>query len=155
MTFQEAVKATPSVSGHLRQGLQALRKDHRKLTKISDSKQLDGSLNLDNALLRAKSNEPRWDYGVGLAIVHGSVRAVWIEFHPAASSHVGPVLAKFHWLCEWLRDEAPALNRLKARYVWVATGSVAFPANSRERRLLAKNGLMFRAKRLNLGGFAN
>ena len=152
MTFQSAAHATAAVAPRYRSGLQAIRGAHRSLIRISDSRRLDGSLDIDRALRQARPNDPRWDYGVGIKLHEGG-RAVWIEVHPASSSHVGPVLAKLAWLRTWLENEAPALNQVKARYVWLATGTVALPGNSPKRKLIAQRGLDFRARSFDLEEF--
>jgi hypothetical protein len=150
MSFQAAATATPLVAAHYRVGLQALSKAHRALIRIADGKHLDGSINLDRALRHTKPNDPRWDYGVGIKRRADAGRAIWIEVHAASSSHVDAVLAKLTWLRGWLENEAPALDQMRARYVWLATGAVSMPANSPKRRLIAQRGLDFRAKSLDL-----
>jgi hypothetical protein len=155
MSFQAAASATPQVAAHYRAGLRALSRAHRALVRIADGKHLDGSINLDRALRHARPNDPRWDYGVGIKRRSDGGRAIWIEVHPASSSHVAAVLAKLAWLRIWLENEAPALGQLNARYVWLATGTVALPGNSPKRRLIAQHGLDFRAKSLDLDDLAN
>ena len=155
MRFRAAAKATPEIAPYYRTGVRALPKAHCTLIRISNSRRLDGSINIDQALRHAKPNDPRWDYAVGIKPSTDDGRAVWIEVHPASSSHVDPVLAKLAWLRDWLEDEAPALNQVKARYVWLATGTVALPGNSPKRRLIAERGLDFRAKSLDLDEFAS
>jgi hypothetical protein len=153
MTFRNAAESTEAVARYYRDGLRALPRVHRDLLRISDTRRLDGSIHIDQALLRAKPNDPRWDYGVGIRL-HNIGLAVWVEVHPASSSHVDPVLAKLAWLRRWLEKEAPALGQVRARYVWLATGTVALPANSPKRKLIAQHGLDFRAKFLDLDKFS-
>jgi hypothetical protein len=157
MSFEAAVKATRAIADHFAPGLQALRKDHRERIRISKPRCLDGSVDLDNALQTARPREPRWDYGVGLKTrlkaCTGTVQVVWIEPHPASSSHIDVMLNKLDWLLAWLREEAPALDRLNAEYVWFATGAVALPANSPQRKRIAAQGLLFRAQWLDLDDF--
>lgn len=147
MSFRAAVRATPSVATSLKPGLRGLRSEHRGLVEISDARRFTGSVDLDKALRAQKPNEPRWDYVVGLA---GAVQAIWIEAHPTSSLHIDPVLAKLGWLRAWLPSEAPALNVLKARFVWIATGAVALHAGGPQMRRIAQAGLEFRAKRLHI-----
>src|SRR5579862_1570045 len=141
MTFRQAAKATPAMAPHFKPGLQALRRGDRKLVDLSDTARLDGSVDLDRALRRSKPNDPRWDYGVGTRPRRGAGQVTWIEIHPASSSHVEGVLEKLRWLHAWLKAEAPVLRQVKARFVWLATGSVALPANSPKLKLLAAEGL--------------
>jgi hypothetical protein len=155
MSFQKAVKATPAIAHHYKRGLQALPREHRSSVRTSDPRRLDGSVDLDEALRAAKPNDPRWDYGVGLKARGRSAQAFWIEPHPASSLHVNPVLGKLRWLREWLKHDAPALYQLKARYIWLATGRVALPTNSPQRRAIAAEGLELHAQLLNLDQFRN
>jgi hypothetical protein len=155
MTFRAAVKATPDIAPHYRAGLQALREAHRQMIRTSRPRSLDGSFDLDEALSSIKPNDARWDYGVGLKRRAQDGRAIWIEVHPASSFHVDPVLAKLSWLQNWLANEAPALNGIPARYVWLATGAVALPLNSPKRRIIAARGLDFRARILDLDEFVD
>ena len=119
------------------------------------TRRLDGSVHVDQALRHARPNDARWDYAVGIKLRRDNGWAIWIEVHPASSSHVDAVLAKLTWLRNWLHDEATALTQVKARYVWLATGTVALPGNSPKRKLIAKHGLEFRTKFINLDEFAN
>jgi hypothetical protein len=155
MSFRSAVAATPEIASHYRAGLQALPGARRTLIRISVGRRLDGSVNIDKALRHAKPNDPRWDYGVGIKPRADNGRAIWIEIHPASSSHVDPVLRKLAWLRDWLRNEATRLHRIKARYVWLATGTVALPRNSPKRKLIAEQGLDFRANSIDLDEFSN
>jgi hypothetical protein len=150
MSFQRAVRATPAIAPHYRPGLQALRRQDASMMRIADGRRLDGSVALDEVLQYA-----RWDYGVGIRARANQVQAIWIEIHPASSSHVGGVLAKLDWLRNWLRDEAPAFAGIRARYVRLATGTVALPQNSPKRKLIASQGLEFCAKLLNLDEFTD
>jgi hypothetical protein len=146
MSFETAVKATPAIADHCMPGLQALRKKHRERITISNPRCLDGSVDLDTVLQVSRPHEPRWDYGVGLKTglkaCKGSVHVLWIEPHPASSSHIDAMLNKLSWLLVWLQAEAPALTLLKACYVWLATGTVALPPNSPQRKRIAAKGLL-------------
>lgn len=146
MTFKKAVEATPAIAAHLKPGLQALSHGHRRLIRCSKPKELGGSIDLDDVLRSSKPRDARWDYGLGFR----KPQVVWIEVHPASSSHVAEVLNKLNWLRSWLKNEAPALCQLKARFIWLPTGSVALPANSPKRKVLAAAGLLLKTVPLNL-----
>lgn len=146
MTFRKAVERTPAIAAHFKPGLQALRGEHHSLVRSSEPRHIDGSVDLDKALRQLRPRDPRWDYGVGC----WRTEAIWIEVHPASSSHVDDVLKKLRWLRSWLENEAPALWQLKARFIWLATGSVALPVNSPKRRVLAAAGLVLKSSPLEL-----
>lgn len=153
MTFREAVESIPAIAAHYLVGLQALRPADRDRIRISETRLLRGSVSLDEALAGTRPNQPVWDYGIGASRRPEPAVVVWIESHPASSKHIRPVLAKLNWLRRWLETEAPQLDRLKSRFVWVATGSVAFPANSPHGKIIAQEGLKFRARRVDLDEF--
>ena len=64
MTFEKAVKASPSIASSSRKGIQALKSEHRKGLKNGDV--ATGSIDLDAALANTLPNDHRWDYGIGL-----------------------------------------------------------------------------------------
>jgi len=107
-------------------------------------------LNLERALARSQAREPRWDYGIGLG-AGGKDIVVWLEVHPASSTrNLEEVSSKLDWLRAWVRSSAPALGRLRARFVWLATGRVCFPCHSPHRKRIAQHGLEFCAHHLDL-----
>jgi hypothetical protein len=148
MRFREAVEQTEGLAEAYRRGLGALQKIDRGRIQCRNTRNLAGSVNLDEALADSHPNDPRWDYGIGIRNNRGSDRVTWVEVHPASSSHVQDVLDKFAWLRRWLASSAPLLNGILAEYVWVASGSVHIPPDSPQRRRLALQGIRFAGKRL-------
>lgn len=144
MKFRASVLACPQLAGHYQEGLQALAKAHRLKVTAEDSRQLTGSVNVDNALRLLCPKDPRWDYGVGIEWNKQSEFVVWIEVHPASSTHVQPMLAKLAWLKKWMAENAAALSRMPGRFVWLATGSVALTPTSRQSRQIAQHGLVLK-----------
>jgi len=143
MGFKQAVESTRGLEQAYRPGLQAiLNRDHSRIS-CHDARTVTGSVNLDSAFATTLSNQPVWDYGVGLKPPSQLEKAVWIEVHPASSHHVADVLAKLAWLKAWLQTHAPQLNAFPREFVWVASGSVALPATSQQRRKVASVGLRF------------
>lgn len=144
MRFKNAVQATKGLAGAYRPGLQALAPADHKRISCKDTRKLAGSVNLDETLKQAQPNEPRWDYGVGVARGPRD-RAVWVEVHPASSLHVDEVIKKRRWLRRWLEDKAPAIEAITPRraeaYLWLASGKVAFQKNSPQSRRLAEAGI--------------
>jgi hypothetical protein len=148
--FRQAVRNTPQLASHLREGLQALREVDRNRLRTSTPRILRGSLNLEEAFPRGGSDEPRWDYCIGLAGRRADI-AVWLEVHPASSQgHIGEMKRKLEWLRAWLKRDAPALRKLPAQYVWLVTGRVCFHSGSPQRRQVAQMGLLLRAGQLDL-----
>lgn len=150
MTFQDAVRRTPSIREHYRAGLGALKERDRKRVYCPKSRHLSGSVDLDVALREVFPRHARWDYAIGVSVKGRAHQVTWLEVHPASSLHVDEVLDKLRWLREWMRADAQVLSRLQARFVWLASGSVAFASNSPQRRKIAQQGLLFRAGQLRL-----
>lgn len=153
MTFEEAVNATAALAGRYRRGLQGIKNVDRNRIRTSRPRRLKGSVDLDKALRPQRPNAPIWDYCIGLRNDRNNDRVVWLEVHPASSPHaVHEVLRKLGWLRDWLPAEAPALRQIEACFVWLATASVAFTANSPQRRRIAQSGILFRSRVLDLDG---
>jgi hypothetical protein len=139
--FNRAIQATPRLAGAYRPGLRALRTVDRERVSCRDGRRLTGSINLEEAVRASHPSAKRWDYGIGIKAKTNHV--VWVEVHPASSKHIQDVIGKLSWLREWLKTEAPALRRLPPIFVWVASGRVAIPPTSAQRRTVAKAGIHF------------
>jgi hypothetical protein len=144
MSFEKAVRATPSVSAAYEKGLRALREVDRNRITCRDTRKITGSLNLDAALESTYPNAARWDYAIGLVHEKGRDRICWVEVHPASSKHVREVINKFEWLKDWLQTEALRLRELPREFVWIASGRVYLPPGDMKRNLLAQKGISFR-----------
>lgn len=148
MTFEEAVRNCPAIADALQPGLQALRHTDKSYITCAKPRLLSGSVDLDSTLSAELPNASRWDYGVGVHCPQTDDKVIWVEIHPASStSEIKSVLAKLKWLKDWLAENAPELFARSGDYVWVATGAVAFPASSPQRRQLAAAGLQFAGRR--------
>jgi len=90
-----------------------------------------------------------WDYGICHTNTNREPVVWWTEVHSANSAHVDEVLTKLRWLRGYL-DSAPALKAFKARYVWLATGSVYIRPGTPQALKLAKNGVRVVGTTLNL-----
>ncbi len=141
--FRVAVLSCNLLKGALQSGLQALRSADLPRVSTVDSRRILGSINLDAATQKQHPNDPRWDYAVGCRCSHNSQTVYWIEVHPANSHHVDEVIRKQVWLRDWVSAHAPMLHQLPSKYYWVASGRVALPPNSPQRRKLAKSGIRF------------
>lgn len=143
MGFRRAVAGTAALKDAYRDGLQALKNVDKARICCAAPRNLTGSIDLESALARSHSNDARWDYGIGIHKAHHGEIAVWVEVHQATSHGVEEVCRKRVWLTQWLQSSAPLLNRMAARYVWVASGKVALPPNSPQRKRIAAKGIRF------------
>ena len=150
MTFRDAVTGTNGLTHAYRDGLQALKATDRPRIRCADPRKLTGSVDLDHALSDSHPNDPRWDYGIGVRNRRRSEVVIWVEVHPASSRHIQNVLDKLSWLRRWLASSAPLLDQLPRRFVWVASGKVALPRDSQQRRRLAAEGISLIGQRLSL-----
>ena len=142
--FREAVKKTRDVEDGFCPGLRALG-SNSDYVDVSDSRQLTGSVDLDAQTRNAYPRDSRWDYAVGYGVA-----AYFLEVHPAETSEVSTVLRKAEWLERWLRDHAPALQRLSAtrsRY-WVPSGRNDILLTSKYQKMLAMRHVVIVRRRL-------
>ncbi len=152
MTFAAAVaQLQPPANGARQPGLQALG-GHSRSIECADTRRITGSIDIDAVLRPLHPNASRWDYGVGWERGDRE-EAIWIEAHPAATSDVSKMIDKLMWLRTWLRDDAPALDRITRRdqpFYWLATKGVHIPKTSPQARRLAQSGLRFPSKTVQL-----
>lgn len=144
MSFEDKVKATGEISGCYEAGLQALDGNNSKSILVNETRDLDGSVNLDNCTLRKYQNANRWDYIIGY-----KNEAFFVEVHPASSGEVKEIVKKVKWLKKWLKTKASQINSIKAKqqpFRWVASGKIAITKNSRYSRTLTQNNVSFPQK---------
>jgi hypothetical protein len=138
--FKNAVLATPEVKDCFQQGLKAMGRNSNKVI-LSDTRKVDGSLDVDTCVSRLYPNENRWDYVLGY-----NGKAYFIEIHPAQTSEVNTVLQKFKWLKDWLNSKAPEINKIKAKnrtpYYWIQSGRFKILKKSRQYRQLVEEGVI-------------
>ncbi len=138
--FIEAVKSCDEIKDALRPGLTAL-KANSKVVNAVNTKLIDGSVDIDEAVKTIRPNESRWDYVVGYAD-----EAYFIEVHPANTSNVEEMVKKVRWLKNWLATTAPDLKALhkKEVYYWVPSGNVKILKGSVQDRKIAANHLQIK-----------
>ncbi len=136
MSFEAVVNQTPLADG-LKAGLQAVKNNERSKIQCADTRQLNGSVDIDSLLKKQYPRSNRWDYLVGYRDC-----AVFIEVHPAMTSEVSTMLNKLEWLHSWLRDHAPLLGKQGASFHWVSTDGVSIPKKSKQYRQLAQKNLL-------------
>lgn len=151
MRFRQAVEETPDVEYAYRLGLQAIRRRDRRRMSGGGTYGLAGSINLDDAVREIYPNAARWDYGIGLIVNQQDDRVVWVEVHPASSGSVNEVIGKLKWLKNWLNICAPRIKGLgKVQFRWIASGGIHILKGSPQARVLAKSGIRFPTKYLDL-----
>lgn len=152
--FQRAVESTPGLGSAFRSGKQALN-SAAKAAVDHTGVALVGSIDLDAALVTARPNDPRWDYGVAHKADAGSREFItWIELHPGSPGETKSIINKHDWLKSWLEAEGGALRHFPSRSVWIATKGVGIPKNSQDRRKLALKGILGPCKHFRLRGSA-
>lgn len=154
MTFKAAVNQTVQIKGKLKAGLQALKKRDRRKIQTRSATTITGSVNLDKALCQVYPDDPRWDYGIGSQQSQQGNRRTemvfWVEVHPATAGGIEKVARKLRWLKDWLSQQAPALNAMNRKFVWVASGNVSVSPRSTELKRLAARGLHFAGRQYEL-----
>lgn len=137
MSFEEAVKSVPDLSGGYCKGLKAMNADSARI-KPMDSKCLSGSVDIDSCTKSKYPDAARWDYAIGY-----DERAYFVEVHPANTSNIKEMLKKADWLKSWLKNKGEALEKIKKTETlyWVPSGKVAIPKTSPQLRNLAKRHL--------------
>jgi hypothetical protein len=148
VTFPGAIHACAQLRNHFDLGLGALGADRVRVA-IRNTRLISGSVNIENAQKETAGHANAWDYGIGISATDDD-KVVWLEVHSANSLHVQTVLDKLDSLLTLLKNYAPDLNLLPRRFVWLATGAVYIPPNSRERRRLELHKLLLRSKRVDL-----
>lgn len=137
--FRLAVESTSQISDGYLTGLRALGNNSTKIT-VDNSRLLNGSVDIDSCVKDIYPEDNRWDYAIGY-----DNAAYFIEIHPAETSAVSTMIAKVAWLKQWLKTEAPLLDKIKSSqntFQWVPSGRNAIAKNSREAFRLSKSGIV-------------
>ena len=140
MNFIDAVKSIPEIAKCLENGLQAFERQDKNKIKINSSRELKGSVYIDECLERRYPNAPRWDYVLGY-----KDRVYYVEIHPADNTRkVGEVTAKLGWLKQWRKLAAKNLEGLEdqSTYHWISTGkTLSSIKRGKYLQILAQNGI--------------
>lgn len=120
LLFKEAVNNCREIAGALKSGLSAM-KSNSKSIHVADTKLIDGSVDIDEAVKVIRPDESRWDYVIGY-----SNEAFFIEVHPADTKNVDEMVKKVRWLKYWLATSALDLRSIHKRdiYYWIPSGRV-------------------------------
>lgn len=133
--FTKAVKNTPEISLGLRSGLQAL-KNNASRVEATDTRKLNGSVDIDETTKNLYPEASRWDYVIGY-----EGKAYFLEVHSANTSDIDDMLKKADWLRQWLNTKAPALEAISGSncFYWVSTNDFQIVSPSPQARKLAQS----------------
>jgi tetrahydrodipicolinate N-succinyltransferase len=115
-SFKKAVENTPDIANCYQSGLQGLGKHSSKI-ELTETTKCSGSVDIDACTTAKYPQSNRWDYALCYKL-----EVFFVEVHTANTTEVSTVLKKLQWLKDWLNQEAPEINKLKAKeqpYVWV------------------------------------
>ncbi|MDE6192862.1 MAG: hypothetical protein K2M83_02605 [Muribaculaceae bacterium] len=143
--FKEAVESCPEIKDNLQKGLSAMGANSKAI-KATDTKLIDGSVDIDNAVKALYPNDARWDYVIGFAN-----EALFVEVHPADTKNVTEMVEKVKWLKKWLSASAPMLKELhkSGDFFWIPSGRVKISKGSIQFKQIAANNIQIK-KQLNL-----
>ena len=133
MSFRDDVMATADISSCFCSGLGGVKRSERSYFIFSDTRKIDGSVDIDSCIRSLCPQDNRWDYVVGY-----DGKTYFVEIHPANTSEVDVMISKLTWLKRWLRDQS---SPLRGTYHWVASGKVAIAKGSPQARKLAISGI--------------
>lgn len=138
--FKDSVSKCYEIKDALKPGLSAM-KGYSILVRAANTKLIDGSVDIDEAVRDKYPEDSRWDFVVGYAN-----EAFFIEVHPAATSNVEEMLNKVKWLKGWLVSSAPVLKTLHKKdvYYWVPTKGVSILKNSVQYKKISLNHLVIK-----------
>ena len=151
MSFKEAVGKTPHLQNAWKDGLSALRAKDREHISATDTRQLQGSADIDSALVKQQPNAHRWDYAIGYRHVDRKKDCIyWVEIHTSNDKEVKVVLDKLQWLREWLAGDGKLFEQFERDFIWVASGTTSFTLGAPRLKKFAQFGLQYKGKVLRI-----
>ncbi len=144
MTFKEAVEATPHLQDAWKAGLGALRSIDRPHIKAADTRQLQGSVDVDTALQPFEPNSHRWDFAIAYQHTNRAQEFIyWVETHTGSDKEIAVVFRKMAWLNNWFQGDGKELAKFEREIVWVPSGATSFTHGSTQVKKLAAKGLRY------------
>ncbi len=128
----------------VKDGAQALERDHRRLIAEEIRASFADSIDLDKALQQGHEEENRWDYLLGH---EASQKVIGLEPHTASNHEISTVIKKRRAAIEQLRGHLKPGSSV-AQWFWVASGKVDFVPIEKATLHLAQNGITFVGKAL-------
>ena len=137
--FRIAVSLTPDIAEGYCVGLTALNINSQAI-QATNTRKLSGSVDIDACVKEKYAEEARWDYVIGF-----EANAIFVEVHSAETSEVNVVLAKLRWLRNWLKTQAPELEKIKSEtnppFVWIPSGRMNILPGSPQFMRLSQSGI--------------
>lgn len=142
MSFKEAAEL--DFPGQYKQGLQAVKgNDRNKFDFLKDTRNINGSIDIDTALKKDFPHDNRWDYSIGY-----NENAYFFEVHPMIEKEIAVIIKKSLWLKSYLSDKAINLNKIKKNkcpFFWLSTESGCdIPQKSKKAKLLLDYNIEWR-----------
>jgi len=137
-TFKKAVEDTPDIANCYQIGLQGLGIHSRKI-ELLEGKHCSGSVDIDSCTRAKYPQSNRWDYAFCFR-----EEVFFVEVHTANTREISTVVKKLKWLKDWLRDEAPELDKLKAKsqpFVWIQSKDYHIPKMAPQNLALVQVGI--------------
>jgi hypothetical protein len=135
---REALIEGSELGDHVQDGLGAIKDRDKKYIEASIRMKFADSLNTDEAFRPGRDQEPRWDYLLG----HENGKLIAVEPHSAKTDEINTVINKRRaallQLQGHLKEDKPI-----SKWLWVASGRVAFPKDSQFQRRLSQYGITF------------
>ena len=128
----------------VRDGLQALDREHRGMIDAAIRTQFVDSLDLDEAVRRGNDQANRWDYLLGH---EPSGEIFGLEPHSAKNSEISTVIRKRRAALDQLRGHLREGVKI-TRWFWVASGHVDFMPFEKATLRLDSEGITFIGKTL-------
>lgn len=141
---RQALKPKSALQQFVKDGLEALAKEHRHYIETALRAEFGDSLDIDKAFLSGHEEENRWDYLLGYM---PSGKVIALEPHSAKQSEISAIIAKRKAAREQLQIHLQSHARIAA-WLWVASGNVHFADTEKVRRQLDQNGIRFVGKRV-------
>jgi hypothetical protein len=137
-TVREALIDSSDLADHVQDGLGAVKDRDKRFIEVSIRAKFTDSLDTDEAFRAGRDQEPRWDYLLG----HENRQLIAVEPHSAKTDEINAVINKKRAVLLQLQGHLKE-NKSISRWLWVASGRVAFPKDSQFQRRLSQHGITF------------
>lgn len=139
--FRENVADTQEIASCFKEGLGGVKGADKSKIVCPNTRDINGSVDIDGCLAKQYPSENRWDYAIGY-----QEKCYFVEIHPASTSEIDTVINKLTWLKAWLKKQRSPLLVNHAGFYWVASGKVSINKNSPQARKLATSGMAMPAR---------
>ena len=115
--FKTAVEQTPDIATCYQAGLKGFG-NHSTKIELTDTRLCQGSIDIDEGVRKLYPQSNRWDYALSY-----ENKVYFVEVHTANTTEVRTMFNKLQWLKDWLNQNVPEINKLKAEkpYYWLAS----------------------------------